>query len=269
MAGGEAAADDEATKEGDATAQTDDSKAPRRSAWRRVASEADAPVRRAARDAVLIPHETRVTSVAWHGRGDYFASVAPLAVKGRSVQVHQLSRGRTQRPFRRGKGGRPVQLLFHPSKPVLFLAAQQQVRVYDLARQQLLRKLVCGSGVVTSMAVHESGDHLILGSEDTRLAWYDLDLSVRPFRALRFHTQAVRGVAFHAAHPLFASGSDDGSVHVFHGRVYSDLSTPPLIVPVKILRGAGSPVQSVAFHPTQPWVFAGGEDGVATLFINV
>lgn len=31
---------------------------------------------------------------------------------------------------------------------------------------------------------------------------------------------AVRAAAFHRSYPLFASASDDGSVHVFHGMVY-------------------------------------------------
>lgn len=46
-----------------------------------------------------------------------------------------------------------------------------QVRVYNLAKQALAKKLVGGSGSITSMAVHPSGDHLIVGSEDKRLAW--------------------------------------------------------------------------------------------------
>lgn len=66
---------------------------------------------------------------------------------------------------------------------------------------------------------------------------YDLDLSAKPYKALRYHTYAVRGAAFHNSYPLFASSSDDGTAHVFHGRVYSDLMSNPLIVPVKILRG--------------------------------
>jgi len=66
---------------------------------------------------------------------------------------------------------------------------------------------------------------------------YDLDLSTRPYKALRYHTYAVRGAAFHNSYPLFASSSDDGTAHVFHGRVYADLMTNPLIVPVKILKG--------------------------------
>ena len=41
----------------------------------------------------------------------------------------------------------------------------------------------------------------------------------------------VRGAAFHRSYPLFASSSDDATCHIFHGRVYADLMTNPLIVP--------------------------------------
>jgi WD40 repeat protein len=62
-------------------------------------------------------------------------------------------------------------------------------------------------------------------------SWFDLDLSSKPYRSLRYHQYAVRGTAFHRSYPLFASSSDDGTAHVFHGRVYADLMTNPLIVP--------------------------------------
>lgn len=74
------------------------------------------------------------------------------------------------------------------------------------------------------------------------------------------------------SYPLFASSSDDATAHVFHGMVYADLMTNPLIVPVKILRGhemcdyAG--VLDVAFHPTQPWLFTAGADTTICLFVN-
>lgn len=61
---------------------------------------------------------------------------------------------------------------------------------------------------------------LCLAMQDKRLAWFDMDLSTKPYRSLRYHSQALRGVAFHARHPLFASASDDGAVNVFHGMVY-------------------------------------------------
>lgn len=36
----------------------------------------------------------------------------------------------------------------------------------------------------------------------------------------RHHKKALRAVAFHTRYPLFASGSDDGSIIVCHGMVY-------------------------------------------------
>lgn len=96
-----------------------------------------------------------------------------------------------------------------------------------------------------------TGDHVICGSYDCRLSWFDLDLSTKPYKVLRYkqqlsfrnlpsstmsyltnnhivvniclcrhHKKAVRGVAYHRLYPLFASGSDDGSVIVCHGTVY-------------------------------------------------
>ena len=57
-------------------------------------------------------------------------------------------------------------------------------------------------------------------AQDKRLAWFDLDLSDKPYRALRYHARALRAVTVHRSYPLFASASDDGAVHVFHGMVY-------------------------------------------------
>jgi len=50
---------------------------------------------------------------------------------------------------------------------------------------------------------------------------YDLELSDKPYKALRYHTTGLRGVAFHRSYPLFASCADDAAVHVFHGMVRS------------------------------------------------
>jgi hypothetical protein len=167
-----------------------------------------------------------------------------------SVLVHQLSRFATQNPFRKNRG-RVMRVAFHPAKPFFFVATQNAVRIYNLAKQvsssellvgvclastffwadmqewsssrgkcscalvapllgprhkcssavaaavrlgpghehrgetlpainllllllllqALAKKLLGGSGVISSMAIHPSGDHVILGSEDKRLAW--------------------------------------------------------------------------------------------------
>ncbi|CAN0027698.1 unnamed protein product, partial [Laminaria digitata] len=85
--------------------------------------------------------------------------------------------------------------------------------------------------------------------------------------------QAVRAAQFHRHYPLVASASDDGSVHVFHATVYSDLLRNPLVVPLKILRGhevtGGLGVMALAFHPRQPWLFTAGADGAVRLFQDI
>ncbi|XP_021106031.1 ribosome biogenesis protein BOP1 isoform X2 [Heterocephalus glaber] len=215
-----------------------------------------------------ICHSKPVTQVTWHGRGDYLAVV--LATPGHTqVLIHQLSRRRSQSPFRRSHG--QVQCVaFHPTRPFLLVASQRSVRVYHLLRQELTKKLMPNCKWVSSMAVHPVGDNIICGSYDSKLVWFDLDLSTKPYKVLRHHKKALRAVAFHPRYPLFASGSDDGTVIVCHGMVYNDLLQNPLLVPVKVLKGhtvtRDLGVLDVAFHPTQPWIFSSGADGTIRLF---
>nr|AAH12693.1 Block of proliferation 1 [Mus musculus] len=215
-----------------------------------------------------ICHSKPVTQVTWHGRGDYLAVVLS-SQEHTQVLLHQVSRRRSQSPFRRSHG--QVQCVaFHPSRPFLLVASQRSIRIYHLLRQELTKKLMPNCKWVSSMAVHPAGDNIICGSYDSKLVWFDLDLSTKPYKVLRHHKKALRAVAFHPRYPLFASGSDDGSVIVCHGMVYNDLLQNPLLVPVKVLKGhtltRDLGVLDVAFHPTQPWVFSSGADGTIRLF---
>ncbi|KAL8008295.1 putative BOP1 domain, WD40-repeat-containing domain, WD40-repeat-containing domain superfamily [Plasmopara halstedii] len=220
---------------------------------------------------VVLHHTSDVKNLAWHYKGDYLSTVAPGAGSG-AVLIHQLSKRKTQNPFQKSLG--QVQcVLFHPSKPFFFHATQRHVRVYNLVKQSIVKKLSSGVKWISSMAVHPNGDHLLVGSYDRRLCWFDLDLSSRPFKTLKYHEKAVRDVSFHPKYPLMASASDDGTVHIFHAMVYSDLMKNPLIVPLKILRGhevtGGLGVMALAFHPILPWVVTGGADGSIRLFQDI
>jgi ribosome biogenesis protein ERB1 len=70
-----------------------------------------------------------------------------------------------------------------------------------------------------------------------------------------------------------ATASDDGTVHVFHAKVFSDLLQNPLIVPVKILRGhevvGNFGVLDCQFHPSQPWIFTAGADRTIRCWQNL
>jgi ribosome biogenesis protein ERB1 len=171
-----------------------------------------------------------VASVRWHVKGDYFVSVSPKAGAS-AVLIHQLSKGRTQQPFRKAKGEAQL-ACFHPNKPFLFVASQQHVRVYHLVKQSMVKRLISGCRWISSLDVHPSGDHVIVGSLDRRMVWFDLDLSNTPYKTLKYHERALRSVGYHQRYPLMASAADDGVIHVFHSMVYSDLMRNPLLVPV-------------------------------------
>ena len=101
---------------------------------------------------------------------------------------------------------------------------------------------------------------------------HTLTSSPCPLLYRRYHSRALRSVHFHPTYPLFASSSDDGSIQVFHARVYNDLLTNPLIVPLKILRGHavrdGLGVFSVRWVPRQPWLVSAGADGQVAVWCS-
>eukprot|EP00007_Cunea_sp_BSH-02190019_P005889 CAMPEP_0174243616 /NCGR_PEP_ID=MMETSP0417-20130205/32300_1 /TAXON_ID=242541 /ORGANISM="Mayorella sp, Strain BSH-02190019" /LENGTH=846 /DNA_ID=CAMNT_0015323169 /DNA_START=25 /DNA_END=2562 /DNA_ORIENTATION=- len=178
-----------------------------------------------------------ISRMSWHSKGDYLAVISEYSTSSSSkdqVRIHRISSSKSQSPFRRLKG-QVQEVRFHPSKPVLFVATQRYVRVYDLQKQALMKKLQPGVQFISTMAVHPTGDHVLVGSYDRRVAWFDMDLSQRPYRTLRYHRQAVRAVAFHRTFPLYCSVGDDGRLHLFHARVYDDLLHNPLLVPIRSL----------------------------------
>ncbi|CAD6889373.1 unnamed protein product [Tilletia laevis] len=221
--------------------------------------------------------------VVWHAKGDYFATVSPESGSSLSVLVHQLSKHRSQAPFRRAasKGASVQRVAFHPVKPHLFVATQRHVRLYDLGAQTLLKTLQPGLRWISDLSVHPGGLHLLVGSYDRKVCWFDLELSAQPYKVLRYHTRAVRAVSFHPragrTFPLFASVGDDGQAQVFHADVgrdgeneFADLGKAPVIVPLKVLRGhevvQGLGVLDAKWHPNQPWLFTSGADGTARLW---
>mmetsp|Transcript_116597 Transcript_116597/g.293275 ORF Transcript_116597/g.293275 Transcript_116597/m.293275 type:complete len:150 (+) Transcript_116597:1-450(+) len=141
----------------------------------------------------------------------------------------------------------------------------RSVRIYDLQKQEHLKQLVSGAKWISSITVHNSGDHVVVGSYDRRLVWFDLDFGSKPYKTLQYHDRAVRSATFHPGKfPLLACASDDATVSILHAKVFSDLMQSPMIVPVKRLRDhavhQGLGVLGCAWHPTQPWLFTAGAD---------
>ena len=166
---------------------------------------------------IVIQHQFEVQQICWHSKGDYLACLMPKG-GNKSVVFHHLSKKRSQVPLR--SKGLIQRILFHPTRAYFCVATERYVRIYDLMKQKLDRKLMSGCRHISSISIHPAGDNIIIGSHDARLAWFDLDLSTKPYKTMRYHKKSINQVAFHKKYPLFASASDDGSVIVSHGMVY-------------------------------------------------
>lgn len=209
-----------------------------------------------------------INMLSWHRRGDFLCSVSPKGQRS-SVAIHTLSKHLSQVPFRRLQGLAQA-AHFHPSRPLFFVATQRIIRCYDLQRQELVKAIQPGARWISGFDVHPGGDNLIVGSYDRRLLWHDLDLSSRPFKTMRFHSEAIRAVRYHRSLPLFADASDDGTVQIFHGRIVNDLMESATIVPVKMLKGhkvmSKLGVMDIDWHPKHPWCISAGADGTCRLW---
>ncbi|KAM7224476.1 ribosome biogenesis protein ERB1 [Rhypophila decipiens] len=219
---------------------------------------------------VRITVRSTVRVISWHRRGDHFTTVSPSGQRS-SVAIHTLSKHLTQIPFRKLSGLAQF-AAFHPLRPLFFVATQRTIRVYDLQKLELVKVLQPGSKWLSSFDIHPGGDNLIAGSYDKRLLWHDLDLSTRPYKTMRFHSEAIRTVKYHkGGFPLFADASDDGTVQIFHGKVPSDQLENPTIVPVKVLKGhkvvSKLGVLDLDWHPREPWCVSAGADGTVRLWM--
>ncbi|GAB1734229.1 hypothetical protein NU195Hw_g9245t1 [Hortaea werneckii] len=204
-------------------------------------------------------------TLTFHRRGDYFTTVSPTSpTPSTSIAIHTLSKHLTQHPFKRLKG-LPQTSCFHPSKPLFFLSTRQRIRIYDLQNQKLEKELQPGSRWISSISLHPQGNNLLVAGYDKKLLWHDLDLGTTPYKTLRYHSKAIRSVAFHPKLPLFADASDDGSLQVFHGKVVGDSLENATVVPLKVLRGhrvvRELGVLDVVWHPREAWCVSAGADG--------
>ena len=219
--------------------------------------------------AAVIRCRKTVKKISWHRKGDYFVTVSPDGGLA-AIVIHQISKHLSRSPFRKSRGI-IMDAKFHPSKPILFIASQRYIRIYDLAQQTLIKKLMPGARWLSGIDIHPRGDNLLASSYDKRVLWHDLELAPTPYKTLRYHEKAVRATKFHKSNlPLFATASDDCNIHVFHGTVYDDLMTNPLLVPLKKLTGHKQinslGVLDIVWHPKEAWLFSAGADCTARLW---
>lgn len=59
----------------------------------------------------------------------------------------------------------------HTIKPNSLFQTQQQVRVYDLSRQRMIKKVKVPSKWISTIAIHPGGEHFLVGGYDRKVIW--------------------------------------------------------------------------------------------------
>ena len=133
-----------------------------------------------------------VKQVAFHVKGDYFATVSPNTSNNKEqVYIHSLSKALSQRPFKKNKS-QIQKVMFHPHKPLFFIVTIKNVFMYNLQKQILMMKMITGAQAISCIDVHQGGDNLLIGTLDRKVIWYDLDLGKIPYRTFRYHDACLR-----------------------------------------------------------------------------
>eukprot|EP00792_Barthelona_sp_PAP020_P005032 TRINITY_DN2463_c0_g1_i2.p1 TRINITY_DN2463_c0_g1~~TRINITY_DN2463_c0_g1_i2.p1 ORF type:complete len:679 (-),score=97.07 TRINITY_DN2463_c0_g1_i2:2038-4074(-) len=215
----------------------------------------------------IATHPYEIKDFAWYPKGTYIA-VLYNNRKTRPVVLHNIAKSRTDIPIASLKGDLKF-LNFHPFEPILFITSNKLIRGFDLTKNlKLVRRIVSGVEAIQTIAFHPSGNHVITGAINNKVSWFDMDIGQYAYKVLDYHKSPVYSVSVHERLPLFASGSKDGKINVFHGNVTNDNVT---IVPVKALsivneRDSSIGVSKICWHPYEPWIFAGYDDGMVRLF---
>lgn len=207
-------------------------------------------------------------NIVWHNKGDYFATLSKNTLGKTQVLIHSLSKLTFQTPFSKVRGTINA-IIFHTNKPYFIVATNSNIFIYNLQKQEMIRKFVSNLNTITHLNVHKDGENIICGTKDGKIAWFQLDLSEKPYKIMEFHNDKIKSLSFHSNYPLFCSASRNGKILIYHNTVYDDLIQDPLIVPLKVLKPSTSEDQSlncVAFHPKHPWIFSCGDDAVIRLW---
>lgn len=168
---------------------------------------------------LIIQLKAQPTSLSFHAKSDYLVSTQPSSAKrSECILVHCFSKAQTQVAFHKLKASTEVQqTYFHPTQPHLIIMTKKHVFVYSLSRQVLVKKLLTGNQWNSTLATHPSGDHVLLGSIDKKVCWFDLDLGVTPYKKMQYHEKGITKVCFHPNYPMFASASEDCiNLFIFH-----------------------------------------------------
>lgn len=225
------------------------------------------------KDAVLFTlsiNKGLMLSVKWHIKGDYFAILSKNELGKSSIEIFALSSQQFISPLNKNKGNVTC-IDFHHSKPHFYICSDSNILIYDLKQQELIRKFASNLNPISCITLHKLGGDFVAGSGNGKLAWFQSDMSDKPFMNMAdYHEGIIKGVSFSNNFPLLSSCSIDGKIILYHTKVNEDFLKDPLIVPLTSLNSfyghEEKEVNSVRFHPNYPWLLSVGSNKQITIW---
>ncbi len=212
----------------------------------------------------------KIKDLVWHNKGDYFATLSKNMQGKTQVYIHSLTKMTHQLPISHIKGNANC-ISFHPNKPYFIVATNSNIFIYNLQKQELIRKFISNLNTISRISIHKNGNDLIAGDKSGKVAWFQLELSSKPYKMMGYHQDKIKGIEFNNNYQIFLSCSRNGKLVVYYGKVNDEELVDPLIVPLKVLKVEGDNDSDnkgnkniftcACFHSKQIWIFSGGEDG--------
>jgi ribosome biogenesis protein ERB1 len=176
----------------------------------------------------------RIVHLDVHHKNDFV--VLTVARPDDSRRIHIINLSKCSSAIIQVKARTKIRkCIFHNSKPLIFIMTQTHVFLFELQKQSVKKKLVSGCAGLLDLAIHQTGDHLIVSTADSKVLWFDLDSGQYPYKKLKVHHSSVNSCVFSSSYQLFASASSEGEIVVQHAMIESESFGYPTITPIKML----------------------------------
>lgn len=208
--------------------------------------------------------DLRIRAVSLHAKENFLALLCASRDGAQVIKVFNLARFTSTIITLKTKT-RIESIAFSPKFAQLLVMTRTYLYVYDLKKQERVKRLISGSQGLACMAVHASGTQVLVGAKDQHLLWYDLEWKDLPLRKMKVHSGGVNSCCFSSHYRLFASAGDDGAVVVQFLKLDESGIESPAVFPLKTLRGHkvvhSTGVTDVQFVGSTHWLVSVGHDG--------
>ena len=165
-----------------------------------------------------------------------------------------LDDGKMVRSWGGHKG--PIQALAVDGKgDVISASADNTLKLWSPQGEEL-RTFAGHTDGITCVALSKKGDHLLTGSADKTLKFWDIKTG-QPLFTFRGHEGIVTSVALSANGKLAVSGSDDRTLKLWDLKTGKEMQT---------LKGHGDCINGVACSPDGAWIASASDDNTIRLW---